>query len=159
MKPTLVLLFCIFSTTSIMAQQQAIKFTNTKSQKEFVIKENKRVKVRSVGGKLVKGRLGIEGDTILVGDHRLELSEIAELQRNPFLLSTVAPTLLIYGGAVTLGFGVLIGVLVDSTAYWLAIPAVAMIYAGVKAPKFNRQYRNDGSWTFQIVTLPDKKNQ
>lgn len=77
------------------------------------------------------------------------------MKRNPLLTSVLTTGLLVYGGAVTLGFGVLIGVLVDSTAFLLAIPAAGMIYAGIKSPNFHKKYKKENDLIFEIITLSE----
>ncbi|GAA0743219.1 hypothetical protein [Gaetbulibacter jejuensis] len=64
------------------------------------------------------------------------MSDIDALKRNPLLTSIFTSGFLIYGGALTAGFGVLIGILVDSATFWLTIPAAGMIYTGIKTTKF-----------------------
>lgn len=73
------------------------------------------------------------------------------MKRNPILTSVLTTGLLVYGGAVTLGFGVLIGVLVDSTA----IPAAGMIYAGIKSPNFHKKHKTGNRLVFEMITLSE----
>jgi hypothetical protein len=140
----------------LIGQNQAIKITNSTSNKEKIIKENKRIKLITFDGRKIKGRFKIENkSTIVVDNVRLDLSDIDALKRNPLLTSIFTSGFLIYGGALTAGFGVLIGVLVDSTAFWLTIPAAGMIYTGIKSPNFNKNHKTDKGWEFEIITLSD----
>jgi hypothetical protein len=77
------------------------------------------------------------------------------LKRNPLFTSILTSGFLIYGGALTAGFGVIIGIFVDSTAYLLTIPAAAMIYTGIKSPNINRNYNTDKGWKFEIISMPN----
>lgn len=106
-------------------EQKAIKITNQNTQKEVVLKENKRITIKTVDDKKISGRFKIENNSIIIKNEKLEITDIAYLKRNPLLTSVLTTGLLVYGGAVTLGFGVLL----DSTAFLLAIPAAGMIYA------------------------------
>ena len=140
----------------LIGQNQAIKITNSTSNKEKIIKENKRIKLITFDGRKIKGRFKIENkSTIVVDNVRLDLSDIDALKRNPLLTSIFTSGFLIYAGALTAGFGVLIGVLVDSTAFWLTIPAAGMIYTGIKSPNFNKNHKTDKGWEFEIITLSD----
>ena len=146
------LLFC----NILIGQNQAIKITNSSSNKEKIIKENKRIKLTTFDGRKIKGLFKIENSsTIIVDNARIDLSDIYSLKRNPLLTSIFTSGFLIYGGALAAGFGALIGVLADSTAFWLAIPAAGMIYTGIKSPNFNRNHKTDKGWKFEIITISD----
>ncbi|MFP4847024.1 hypothetical protein [Winogradskyella sp. PE311] len=140
----------------IIGQNNAIKITNINSNKEKIIKENKRIKLTTFDGRKIKGRFKIENSsTIIIDDVRIDLPDIDSLKRNPLLVSIFTSGFLIYGGAVMAGFGVLIGVLVDSAAFWLTIPAAGMIYTGIKSPNFNKNHKKDKGWKFEIITISD----
>ena len=140
----------------LIGQNHAIKITNSNSNKEKIIKENKRIKLTTFDGRKLKGRFKIENSsTIIVDNVRIDLTDINSLKRNPLLTSILTSGFLIYGGAIMAGFGVLIGVLVDSTAFWLTLPAAGMIYTGIKSPNFNKNHKTDKGWKFEIITIPD----
>lgn len=154
MKKSTLIIFSLFFMNMFMAQgQQAIRITNQSTQKEVLIQENKRIIVKTNEDKKYSGRFQIDQNSIIIENERLELSDIHYLKRNPLFVSLVTTGLLVYGGALTLGFGVLIGVLVDSTAFLLTIPAAGMIYAGLKSPNFYKKYKAESQWTFEIVPL------
>lgn len=156
MKKILLILVSLFFFNQLIAQNQAIKITNTNTSKEKIIKENKRIKLKTFDGRKIKGRFMVENDnTIIVDNIKIELSDIDALKRNPLLTSIVTSGLLIYGGVLTAGFGVIIGVWVDSTAFWLAIPAAGMIYTGIKSPNFNKNHKTGNGWKFEIIKISD----
>lgn len=136
------------------SQGQALKITNQETQKEIIIKNNKRVKIVTSEGQKIKGRLAIVDDTtIFVNNQQLALSDIYEIKRNPLLTSILTSSVIIYAGALATGFGVLIGVLADSSAFWLTLPGAAMIYTGIKSPNFNRKFSKDKNWSLEIVSI------
>ena len=156
MKKIFLIIIGLFFFNLLVAQNQAIKITNINTNKEKIIKENKRIKLKTFDGQKVKGRFKIENNsTIIVDNVRIDLSDIDALKRNPLLTSIFTSGFLIYGGAIAAGFGVLIGVLVDSTAFWLTIPAAGMIYTGIKSPNFNKNHKTDKGWKFEIITISD----
>ena len=155
MKKTAFLLFSLLFVNLTIAQELAIKIINQSSKKEFVIKENKRVKIKTVDGEKISGHFVIKDNLIMIQNKEFAISDIQEIKRNPLLTSILTSSFLIYGGALAVGFGVLIGVLADSAAFWLTLPGAGMIYTGIKSPNFNRKFKNDGSWTFEIITLSD----
>jgi len=154
MKKITVLLIGLFCINILLAQEQAIKITNLNSEKEVIIKENKRIKVKTIDGRKISGRLSIENDNaILIDGQRVELTDIDGMKRNPLLVSLLTSGFLIYAGAITAGMGVIIGIFVNPTAFLLTIPAAGMIYAGIKSPNFNRTYKYVGNWIFEIITI------
>ena len=149
-----ILLFCALISQTLFAQQ-AIKITNEITQKEVVIKENRRIKIKTVGGEKIKGRFKIEGNSILIDNEQIALSDIAEIKRNPLLVAILTSSFFIYVGAITAGIGVLAGAFADTSAFYLLIPAAGLIYTGIKSPNFNRKFKSDRDWKFEIITIPD----
>ncbi|GAA4806719.1 hypothetical protein [Litoribaculum gwangyangense] len=154
MKKLFILIISSFCFNVIVAQTNAIKITNLNTHKEKIIKENKRIKLKTIDGKIIKGRFKLENDIIIIDDIQINLTEIDELKRNPLLTSILTSGFLIYAGALTAGFGVLIGVLIDSTAFWLTIPAAGMIYAGIKSPNLNKNHKIEKGWKFEKISIP-----
>ncbi len=151
----LIFISSIFFNLAI-AQTNAIKITNINTNKEKIIKENKRIKLTTYDGRKINGRCIIENyNTIIVDNVRVNLSEIDSLKKNPLLTSIFTSAILIYGGVITAGLGVLIGLVVDSTAFWLTIPAAGMIYTGIKSPNFKKSHKTYKGWKFEIVKLSD----
>ena len=119
MKKNIPIVISLLFFNLLIGQHQAIKITNTNTKKEKIIKENKRIKLTTFDGRNIKGRFKVENNnTIAVDNIQIYLSDIEALKRNPLLTSIFTSGFLIYGGALTAGFGVLIGALVDSTAFF-----------------------------------------
>ncbi len=153
MKRITLFLSCLLFFNLIYAQEQAIKITSPNSDREIIIKENKRVKIRTANGQKIAGRFTIEGtNTLVIKGQRIELAEIDSIKRNPLLLSVFTSGFFIYAGAITIGISAIAGVFADSSAFWFAIPGAAMIYTGIKSPNFNKNYKKSGDWTFELIT-------
>lgn len=155
MKKTVFLFSFLFFINLISAQVKAIKITNENTQKERIIKNNKRVKVFTVDGRKLKGRFKIEDNSILIQGESINLSDIIAMKRNPLLISVVTGSFLVYLGALTAGIGILIGLISDSTAFLLTIPGAGLIYAGLKPPNFNKKFKTKRNWNFEIITISD----
>ncbi len=155
MKKNVLLLSFLCFINLITAQIKAIKITNEATQKEKIIKENRRVKVFTLDGKKLKGRFKIESNSILIQGESINLSDITAMKRNPLLVSIVTGSFLVYLGSITVGIGVLIGLLADSSAFLLTIPGAGLIYAGLKPPNFNKKFKTKRNWTFEIITISD----
>ncbi len=153
MKRMTIILFCLLCVNFIAAQEQAIKITNEAFPKEFIIKEGRRIKIQTTDGQKISGRFSIENsNTILIKNQRITLADIESIKRHPLLLSIFTSGFFIYGGAITAGFGIIIGAFIQSSGFLLTIPAAGMIYTGIKSPNFNRKFKKDRSWTFELTT-------
>lgn len=142
--------------TLLPAQEQALRISSPASDKEVIIKENKRIKVRTTGGEKISGRFHIaENNVILIKDQRIEISDIAAVKRNPLFLSIFSSGFLIYAGALTAGMGAIIGIFVESSGFLLAIPGAAMIYAGIKSPNVLKNYEAEDNWGFQLINTSE----
>jgi len=156
MKKLFLLIIGLFFINVAISQNNALKITNLNTNKEKIIKENRKIKLKTSDGRKIKGQFKVENNSnIIIDDVRINLTDIEELKRNPLLTSILTSGFLIYGGAITAGFGVLIGVLADSAAFWLTIPAAGMIYTGIKSPNFNKNHKTDKGWKFEIITISD----
>jgi hypothetical protein len=156
MKKLFLLIISLFCFNVATSQTNAIKITNLNTNKEKVIKENRRIKLKTSDGRKMKGRFKVENNsTIIINGIQINLSDIEELKRNPLLTSIFISGFLIYGGAITTGLGVLIGLLVDTTAFWLVLPAAGMIYTGIKSPNINKNHKSEKGWKFEIISISD----
>lgn len=139
-----------------IAQNNAIKITNLNTNKEKIIKENRRITLKTSDGRKIKGRLKLENDkTFIINDVLINLADIEELKRNPLFTSIFTTGVLVYGGVVLAGFSILVGVFGESTAFLLTIPAAGMVYAGLKSTNFNKNHKIDKGWKIEIISLSD----
>lgn len=156
MKKNILLIFCLILSAISVAQEQAIKITSERAVKEIVIKENKRIKVQTSNGRKVAGRFTVvDGNSIMIKDEVIAISDILSVKRNPLLLSIFTSSFLIYVGAITVGVGALIGVFGDSRALLVIIPGAAMIYTGIKSPNFLKKYKAESDWTFELISISE----
>lgn len=148
-------LLSVLAVNLALAQEQVIKITNPSVAKEAFIKENKRIKIKTFAGEKISGRFSIEENNILIINGRaIPLADIAEIKRNPLLLSIFTTSFFIYVGAITAGIGMLIAAFGQTSGLLLGIPAAGMIYAGIKSPNFLRRFKTENNWTFEIITQP-----
>ncbi|WP_458629129.1 hypothetical protein [Winogradskyella sp. PC D3.3] len=153
MKKLILLMFSLLIANSLFSQDQALRITNEVSKKEITIKENKRIKIKTLDGQKISGRFQLEENTIIINNQQYKLSEIGEIKRHPLLVSIVTSVAFIYIGAIATGVAVLVGVLVDTSAFLLTIPAAGMVYTGIKSPNFSRKFKRDNHWVFEIVSI------
>lgn len=153
MKKIILLSLSLFLFNLLFAQEQAIKMTNESTGKEILIKENRRIKIKTIDGEKYAGRFSIEeGNMLLIKETAIDFADIEEIRRNPLLVSIFTSGVLIYGGALTAGMGVIIGIFIEPAGYLLLLPAAGMIYTGIKSPNFNRKFKKGDKWTMELIT-------
>jgi hypothetical protein len=156
MKKAIILLISIFIANVLCAQEQkAIRITKQNSQKEVLIKENKRIIIKTVDDVKFSGRYTVAQDAIIIKDVLIPLADIKYLKRNPLLSTILTTGFFLYSGFFTATMGVALGVLVDPNAFYLIIPAGGLIFAGLQKPNFHRRYKAEKNWTFEIVAIPE----
>lgn len=153
MKNLAVLLFSLFTTTVLNAQNEAIKIVNEVSKKEVIIKENRRIKIKTVDGKKISGKFIIENNSILINNEKIELDAIAEMKRNYLGINLVRSGFFIIVGAFSAAI-VVVGVTFDGTdAYLFLIPVAASIFAVTQTPKMGKKFKKDKGWTYELIQL------
>ena len=154
MKNLLFLALCLSVSFIAMAQKRALEISNSETNKQVIIKENKRIKILTIDGQKLSGRFAIENeDTLQIRNQSIPFSDIASIKRDPLLLSIFTSGFLIYAGAITVGVGTIIGIFAESSGFLLAIPGAAMIYAGIKSPNVLKNYKSDSNWSFKVIEL------
>lgn len=138
------------------AQTKAIKLMNQDSSKEIIFKQKSRVKIKTDDGRKIRGKLYIDDDNVYVNNIFVNLEDIVFIKKDPLIVYILSSAFLIYTGASLAGVAFIIGLLVDSSAFLLAIPAAAIFYTGLKAPNFSKKYSLDNGWTLQLIEIPDK---
>ena len=136
MKALILISLAMFSFNVLIAQERAIRITHTKNEKETIIKELKRIRIKTVAGERISGRYTIvDKKTIEVKDRVIPISEIEKIKRNPLLFSIVTNGFLYDGGAVIAGISLVAFALTGEAAVFLfTIPAGMLIYGGIKSP-------------------------
>lgn len=156
MKKLILLTICLALSSISIAQKRALQISNSETNKQVIIKENKRIKIMTTDGQKLSGRFAIEGEnSLLIRNQTIAFTDIASIKRNPLLLSIFTSGVLIYVGAITVGIGAIIGVFVESSGFLLAIPGAAMIYGGIKSPNVLKNYSTTSKWSFQVIQLPE----
>ncbi|MCA6074842.1 hypothetical protein [Fulvivirga sedimenti] len=151
MKTITLIFFGILFSIAVFAQEPGLRIINRESGKEIFIKESKRVRVKNRFGQEFAGRFVVtDRGKISIDGKTIELVNIQEIQRVPILQSALTRGVLIYGGAVVTGIGVLIGAFGNPAGFLLIIPGSAMIYLGVRSKNFNKRYRIEDDWIYEL---------
>ncbi|WP_375577664.1 hypothetical protein ABWH96_11435 [Marivirga tractuosa] len=156
MKKAIILLLSIFFANTLCAQEQkAIQITKENKQREVLIKENKRIFIKTVDGKEYSGRYSVEQNVLIIDDEKIELTDIDYLKRNPAFTSILTSVVFVYGGIVTTTMGVALSILVNPNIFYLTIPGLGLIYAGFQKPNFHKKFIAEKNWMFEILTIPE----
>ena len=68
MKKLFLLTFSLLCTVTVTGQNKALKINSISSSKEIIIKENKRIKIKTIDGLQIKGRFKTVGDSFIIID-------------------------------------------------------------------------------------------
>jgi hypothetical protein len=161
MKITLLIMAILIGMTAASAQVKALKINHPNSERTIVIKENKRVIVRTKTGEKVKGRLMFVNDeAISLKGQEILLADIVKIQHNPLLLAIIVDGLLFYTAGGIMGVGILISAFggTAGSALYFIIPAAAVVYGGKASPKFTKGYKTYKGWSYEVVTISDGDN-
>jgi hypothetical protein len=154
MKSVRIGLLIFLLSQTCFAQEKALKVIQEDTKKAIVFKNNSRVKIKTTDGTRLRGKLFIKDDTIYVNNIFVNLEDIIMIKKDPLVIYILTSAFLIYTAASTAGIAFIMGVLVDSSSFLLAIPAAAVFYTGLKAPNFSKKYKLENGRSLQLVDLP-----
>ena len=158
---------CILSVGFCFAQEGRLVMTNLNTSKEKVIKENKRIKIKTIaGGKLV-GRLRIfDENTIELKGVLISLSHIEKIKTHPLIgsIGHMVGMLALGGGTFILGtiasdpyFG---GENASDIPLYIGIASgIGAIYVSTLPANLSKGYSIKKKWRFEIaISLPKIQN-
>ena len=159
-KINFILLFLILSTFVSYSQEQEIAaekgilVTKKDSSSTLFLKENKRIKVKLLDGKVYVGKFQIINDsTFSIRDNIISLDSIAKIKRRSLVSSIFSPVVIVYGiGLVSLGVvGIAYGGYVIILGA-LILPGLPMVLV----PLISENHRPQ-KWNYSIGTNPKNK--
>ncbi len=155
MKKIVLLIFSLFFFNVILAQNHTLKITNSNTNKQVVIKQNSRIKLKTNAGQKLKGHFSVvDTNTIIIDDIRIDLADINELKRISLLVSVLAPVLFFSVGVVPTYASIIIGISAEPIALLALVPAAAMLYIAINPSSFSKKYKIDKGWTLETIVLP-----
>ncbi|WP_228850487.1 hypothetical protein [Aegicerativicinus sediminis] len=149
------IIFSIFTINCSIAQERGIKVFNDQQSKEFLIKENKRIRIKTIDDHKISGRFKIVDDeTILIRKRTIKLSEIEKLKKHPLGMSIIINGILYYyAAALTAAVLTTYAETGEALALILLAPAPGLIYGGIKSPNILKGYNTENNWQFQITGI------
>ncbi len=103
---TILFAIVFFMVTNVNSQEKYLSITNPESGKVSVFKENKRIRVKTINGGKLSGKLKImDNDEVMIKNVIVPITSIARIKNNPLVQNVlVSGTLFLFGG-----YGVLFG--------------------------------------------------
>ncbi len=148
----LIFFLLIGSISFAQSQQRILKVHNPKTGQTIKIKENKRVKLITKDGTKMKGKIQIlDNEQITLKKKTINLSDIAQIRRSPWIGSALTSGLALYSGATLFGIGVIAGVFGGSQPLLWMIPGAGLIYLGIN-PLSKTAYVPDNDLQLEVIT-------
>jgi hypothetical protein len=142
------LIFVLFSSIMLKAQEKGVNLTNKESGKTVFLKENRRVLIKTDSGKVFKGRFKIaDNNSIIIRKDTIALTSVASIKRKPFGLAAVS-------GVIIMGIGtpVIIASAAQGGLALLALPVgVGIDGVGLIPPVLPKKYKKH-EWDYAIAT-------
>ena len=134
------------------AQEKQLQITNSKDGKTFVIKENKRVKIKTIDGEKLFGRLKfIDDNTILIDEKTLTLEQIKFIKKRSLATAIVATSLIVVG-SLTLGFSSVIAIVDTQAALITSISSLGLTTFAILLPSLSKKFSTT-DYDLQIVEV------
>ena len=151
MKQFLTLILAIlFCTNNIQAQQKGILLSNKKYEDTKFFGENKRVKIKTLDGKIHKGRIVIvDENTISIKNNLIPMNSITSIMSNSLFSKIIATTFVVIGSTTIIGG--IIGGLAGGFAVLLIPPGIIITGIGIIIPAVGYIYVPK-KWNFKIET-------
>ena len=135
---TILLVIALLIATSAISQEKYLSVSDSVTGKEKVFNQNKRVRVKTIeGGKLI-GKLKIMNDEqVMIKNIIIPLTSIEKIKNNPLALNILVSTCIIFigGSSVVLGaFGIASGYFI--TGIIMTGVGAGVVYVGILSPNF-----------------------
>jgi small nuclear ribonucleoprotein (snRNP)-like protein len=157
MKRLILLFLILFFLNGLIAQEKALEIFDEITAKEIIIRENKRIRIKTFEGEKISGRFKIfDNETIILKNETIKLSQIEKIKKNPLVVSIITNGILFYCGVALIGVSVFIYAFSGDVASFLfTIPAAVSIYGGIKSPNILIGYKATGNWKYEIIKIPE----
>ncbi len=148
-------LFLLLCMGFVHAQTQVLSITNTSKNKEVILNQNKRVIVKTIDGKRIKGRLKIiDNETISLKGTTISLNEIVLIRKNPLLVSLLLDGVVFYFGGATFAVGAIIAAFIQAGYAGYLVASASLITLGIISPKVTKGYKSNKGYKYKIVSSP-----
>lgn len=132
----------------VHSQERAIQITQPDAQKEIIIKEGKRIRVKTTDGKTMNGRYYIvDHQHIRIRSHQIALDDITKIKKNPFALVLINAAALLMPAAI-------VGLFAGFAAAELVLPVIAGYVYSSFSVNVLKGYEPSENLQLELITLP-----
>ena len=148
MKNLLLVLVFLFNGFLITAQENGISLKKENSKKSLFLKENRRIKIRTLDGKKIIGNYTIVGDNaIKIKNQTVALDSIVSISKHSKFSSVASPVFVVIGTIfVVTGTA---GLIAGSYAV-LAAPLIPLGLPLILVPVLTNKHKST-AWRYEIV--------
>ncbi len=151
----ILLIFAFLCCLPITTQGQSLSIKNTLNGKEKIIKENRRIRIKTVNKDKFKGRFKIiDNSRICIKNDTIAIQDISYIRKDPFALKIVITGGLIYLGSSLIIVGLVFDAFGAATAIsgsTLSITGVGVLGLGFLSPVLIPSKKTKNNWHIEIV--------
>lgn len=158
MLKTVILILSLLIISSLYAQEKVLNIFNEQKFKGTLIKENRKIRIKTNDGLKLTGRFKIVDDeTIYIKNREIKLNQIKKIKKHPLVMSVILDGFFYYLGTTFILGSLALYALSsgDASVLLLMIPSPLFLYAAVKSPNILRSYNTADQWQFEIINLSD----
>ncbi|WP_242206498.1 hypothetical protein [Aestuariivivens insulae] len=167
MQKFMLLVFSLVAFNSLIAQERGLSIYNDQESKSIIIKENKRIRIKTFDGIKLTGKFKIiDYETIHIKNRHIKLNQIEKIKKHPLVISILINGSLYWLGAAFFIGGVELailafsggdgsGLLLAPVALLIMTPSPFLIYEAIKSPNILKGYKNTSHWKYEIITISD----
>ena len=94
---SIIALLLFYGSVSVSAQEKALKISCKSKDKQVLIKEGKRIRIKLLSGQKLSGRFKIVyKDTLEIRKQKIAFSDIEKIKKNPLLIQILTTAGLVY---------------------------------------------------------------
>ncbi|MBN1650197.1 MAG: hypothetical protein JW857_02645 [Bacteroidales bacterium] len=149
---TALILIVLFISTQVFAQEKYLSITNLNNGKETRIKENSRIKLKTLDGEKLKGKFQISDDNhIRLASQTIPLNHIDKIKRNPLVMTIAVDGILLVGAGASAYVGLALAIFGGSGTLLYTLPFVGgFIYGAAKSPNILPAYQRKNNLQIEI---------
>ena len=133
---SILLIICVLLVSNIFAQEKYLSISDSETGKEVIYKQNKRVRVKTIEGGKLNGKLKIMNDEqVMIKNIIIPVTSIEKIKNNPLALNILVSASIIFVGGFTVFYGIYaIAWGVVGGGIIISGVGVGMVYAGILSP-------------------------
>ncbi len=157
MKALSFLVVCFFVAASAFSQEKVLSISNAETGKVTVIKQNERVKIKTVQGEKMKGNLFIADDNqVMINNISIPISTIEKIKRHPLVLNIlVSGTLFVFGAYAVFGGWLILAWSGEGIGAIILHSGAAFITTGIIFPNLYPNTVAENASNIKVETLPE----